>query len=120
MLSGTAENQCAIIRETVTGTVQWEKVYQRKACNTIVINSAETSCYFANNHNSSIGISNVDCTDGSIITYYSASAFKIDNDKFSMALSDTGNTIFMSGTIYNDSTSSGEFYHCRYNTSTPA
>ena len=64
LLSELTVKDWAIIRETTTGTVQWNKFYHRKACRSLVINSAETNCYFANDQDTAIGVSNVNCTDG--------------------------------------------------------
>ena len=104
----------------MTGTARYQKLYSSGQCLRIVVNPSETNCYFASNINSSadFAIADINCEDGSVNSYYQATDYQIQNSKLYMGISNTGNSIFMTGSILN--TGLNTFSHCRYNVnSTP-
>ena len=96
----------------MTGTARYRKLYDLGQCLRIVVNPSETNCYFARSVNDVLGVADINCEDGSVNNFYVASGYTILNSKFYMGISNTGNTIFMSGSIKD---SSLKFNHCRYN-----
>ena len=55
-----------------------------------------------------------------MINYHQTTDYRTNDRKLSMVISDTGNTIYMSGKIHNETNSAiDHLFHCRFNTSTP-
>ena len=77
LLSTSVENQCAIVKETTSGTVAWSKLYSAGQCAGLTIDSAETYAYFANNEASYFGINQVSCSTGDTNNFYTNNDFNI-------------------------------------------
>ena len=57
--------------------------------------------YFANKGNPSYaGIAQVSCSDGGLQTYSTTTNFQITGNKLKLKISDSGNTIYFSGSIF--------------------
>ena len=77
LLSNAIDNDCAIIKETSSGTVSWAKLYSTDQCAGISIDSTETYVYFANNEAAYFGINQVLCSTGESNNYYTDTTFNI-------------------------------------------
>ena len=97
----------------MTGTARYQRLYNPGQCLRIVVNPSETNCYFASDITAGLAVADINCEDGSVNSYYRTTDYKIQNSKLYMGISNTGNSIFMTGSIL--STGLNTFSHCRYN-----
>ena len=91
--------------------MQYSKGYDGNKCTRLVIDSTETNCYYAT-RNLELGVANVNCTDGAIISYYETTSYDPQYSRFSMSISPSGNTIVMVGSVRN--LSNQDLSICRY------
>ena len=96
----------------MTGTTEYQKLYSKAKCGRIVIDPTEAHCYYASFDNL-LAIADINCGNGDMLSYYESSEYTIQERKFTMSISPTGNSIFMAGSIFRSVDSL--FYNCRYN-----
>ena len=77
LLSTSVSNDCAIVKETTSGTVSWAKQYPAEQCAGLTIDSSETYAYFANNEAAQFGVTEVLCADGETSQYHTSSGWSI-------------------------------------------
>ena len=95
LLSTSVDNQCAIIKETSSGTVTWAKMYQTDQCAGLSIDSTETYAYFANDNASYFGVNQVSCSTGESISYQTSANFNTSGGVANIdAKNNPGNVVF--------------------------
>ena len=105
MLTDETVNQCAVIRENSAGTEVWAKLFSRGRCTGLAVDKNETLLYFTDYDDSlnSMGLTQVSASDGSSNAYFTTTNFEVDTNILSISVSDSANTLYMTGSV--DSTS---------------
>ena len=68
----------------------------------LTVDSSETNAYFMNYQNvNHAGIAKINCSDGDMLEYYTQASFTIQDAIRSLRVSDSGNTVYMTGSLYN-------------------
>ena len=118
MMSDDTNSHCALIRETLAGTEVWAKLYTRGICTGLAVDSSETYAYFSDYRDSTntLSLTQVNCGDGSTNQYYTSSNFEVDDSILSISISNTGNTLYMAGSL--DNTTSEVNNLCKWTLST--
>ena len=114
MIADETNNDCALIKETFSGTEVWAKLYTQGRCTALAVDSTETYAYFTDYDDSlnALGLTQVNCSDGSTNGYFTTTSLEIDNFLLNIQISDTGNTLYMTGNL--ESTSTGNYFLCKW------
>ena len=104
LLSTSVENQCAIVKETTSGTVAWSKLYSAGQCAGLTIDSAETYAYFANTQALYLQINQVSCSTGDTNDYYTSSLMNISGGINDIDAKRAPGYVMFSGNIIRKST----------------
>ena len=114
MTADLINNDCALIKETFSGTEVWAKLYTQGRCTALAVDNSETYAYFTDYDDSlnALGLTQVNCSDGSTNGYFTTTSLEIDSAILTIQISDTGNTLYMTGNL--ESTSTGNNFLCKW------
>ena len=94
----------------------WAKIYTADVCRMLIVDNSETNAYFMNYQNvSHASIAKINCSDGDMLEYYTQASFTIQDTIKSLKISDSGNTVYMTGSLYN---ATSGYNLCKWNPST--